>query len=195
MTLKEIRKRKQELKKKVIEARSEDELGAIKEELIALQEAEKLLEEKIEELSNTNDKNEKNDPALNEDLENTNEQEDEKEITNERKLIKTGNPSIEKRNINDLKILKKEDEKNMEEKNILETQEYRSAFLKRLQGKPLNEAEKRAMTTAKESVGAGIPTTLNRIEEKLRQTSALFNEIEVLNLPRIFIDTKRKCNK
>ena len=81
--------------------------------------------------------------------------------------------------------MKVEDNK-MDEKelNILETAEYRSAFLKRLQGKALTEEEKRAMTTAQESVGAGIPTTtLNRIEEKLRQTSALFNEVEVLNLP------------
>ena len=80
--------------------------------------------------------------------------------------------------------------------NILASAEYRSAFLKRLQGKALNEAEKRAMTTAVESVGAGIPTTLlNKIEEKLRQTSALFNEVEVLNLPRILKYTKGKCNK
>ena len=40
------------------------------------------------------------------------------------------------------------------------------------------------MTTAQNSVGASIPTTtLNKIEEKLRQTSALFNEVEVLNIP------------
>ena len=84
----------------------------------------------------------------------------------------------------------------MEENNILATPEYRSAFLKRLQGRPLNDEEKRAMTTAIESVGAGIPTTmLNKVEETLRQTSALFNQVEVLNLPRISFNTERECNK
>lgn len=68
--------------------------------------------------------------------------------------------------------------------DILASAEYRSAFLKRLQNKPLSEAEQRAMTTAQNSVGTGVPTTtLNRIDENLRQTSALYNEVEVLNIP------------
>ena len=67
---------------------------------------------------------------------------------------------------------------------ILDTPEYRSAYLKRLQGKELNEVEKRALTTAANSAGAAVPTTtLNRIIDKLRQTSALFPRITVSYVP------------
>lgn len=77
-----------------------------------------------------------------------------------------------------------EDKKEERSENPLASPEYRSAFLKKLQGKQLTEAEQRAMTTAANSVGAAIPTTtLNRIDEKLRQTSALYGEVDVLNIP------------
>ena len=107
----------------------------------------------------------------------------------ERNLLKGAIEGLEKRNINlsnakEIEKPKMEERKMEEEKNILETAEYRSAFLKKLQGKKLNEKEERAMTTAVSSVGAGIPTsTLNRIEEMLKQTSALYNQIDVLNIP------------
>lgn len=75
-------------------------------------------------------------------------------------------------------------EENREMENILATKEYRSAFLKKLMGKELNEAELRAMTTAANSVGSAVPTTtLNMIEEKLRQTSALYPHVTVLSIP------------
>lgn len=72
----------------------------------------------------------------------------------------------------------------MERDEILSTPEYRSGYLKRLQGKPLTEAEKRALTTAEGSAGAAVPTqTLNMIIDKLRQTSALFPLINVSYVP------------
>jgi len=72
----------------------------------------------------------------------------------------------------------------MERDEILSTPEYRSAYLKRLQGRPLNEAEQRALTTAQNSAGAAVPTqTLNLIVDKLRQTSALFPHITVSYVP------------
>ena len=110
--------------------------------------------------------------------------EDENPI-DERNLLKDAINNLEKRNINSINIEKRKTEEKAEEKeNILETEEYRSAFFKKLQGKELNEKEKRAMTTATTSVGAAIPTTtLNRIEENLRQTSALYNLVDVLNIP------------
>ena len=46
--------------------------------------------------------------------------------------------------------------------------EYRSAFLKRLQGKQLTEEEKRAMTTAQESVGTSIPSTKTLIPSAVK---------------------------
>jgi len=72
----------------------------------------------------------------------------------------------------------------MERDEILSTPEYRSAYLKRLQGKPLTEVEERALTTAAGSAGAAVPTqTLNMIIDKLRQTSALFSRINVSYVP------------
>lgn len=184
MTLKEIKKKKLELRSKIQEARTEGDLEAIKEELLALQEAEKLLEDKINDLENKDDESE--DEPNNEDEtqgSTPEDEENEENLINEKSLIKNQNKKFEKRKVETMKIIKKDEEKDMEEKNILETKEYRSAFLKRLQGKELNEEEKRAMTTAQSSVGSAIPTTtLNRIDEKLRQTSALYNEVEVLNI-------------
>ena len=181
MTLEEIKKKKLELRKRIQEVRTEGDLEDIKEELVALQEAEKLLEEKVNSLSEEGSEENKDSDKDDEETEN---EEDEKELVDEKSLIKNSPTKPEARKIENLKIIKKDEEKKMDEKNILETAEYRSAFLKRLQGKKLNDEEQRAMTTASESVGSAIPTTtLNRIEEKLRQTSALFNQVEVLNIP------------
>jgi HK97 family phage major capsid protein len=72
----------------------------------------------------------------------------------------------------------------MDRDAILATTEYRSAYLKRLQGKDLTETEQRALTTAANSAGAAVPTTtLNMIIDKLRQTSALFPRINVSYVP------------
>ena len=91
-----------------------------------------------------------------------------KTLTEERKTI---NDKIVKRqnlvnSIVDLpkeNIIKdfKEERKDMEltREDILASKEYRSSFFKTLQGKELNEAEKRAMTSAAASAGAAIPTT------------------------------------
>ncbi|SMO54977.1 phage major capsid protein [Melghirimyces algeriensis] len=71
----------------------------------------------------------------------------------------------------------------MERDEILSTPEYRSAYLKRLQGKLLNGVEERALTTDA-GAAAAVPTeTLNMIIDKLRQTSALFPRINVSYVP------------
>lgn len=157
MTLKELNEKKEELRKRLENAKPE-ELEEIRKEVEALKNVEV-------------------------------EEEEETEKIDERSLLKGAIESLEERNVNLLnaKVIekpKKEERKMEEEKNILETAEYRSAFLKKLQGKKLSEKEERAMTTATSSVGAAIPTsTLNRIEEMLRQTSALYNQVDVLNIP------------
>lgn len=72
----------------------------------------------------------------------------------------------------------------MERDAILAAPEYRSAYFKNLLGRPLNEQEQRALTTAANSAGAAVPTnTLNMIIDKLRQTSALFPRIRVSYIP------------
>lgn len=153
MTRKELEEKKKELRKR-LEKATEEELVEIRKEIEALKDVE------IEE---------------------------EKQI-DERNLLKGAIEDLENRNANlsNANIIKKpvKEERKVEEKNIFETEEYRSAFLKKLQGIKLNEKEERAMTTATSSGGAAIPTTtLNRIEEMLRQTSALYNLVDVLNIP------------
>lgn len=60
-----------------------------------------------------------------------------------------------------------------------ESKEYRRAYLLNLQGKPLS-VEERAVITA----SSVIPTeTINKIVEKLEQTSALYNRITVTEIP------------
>lgn len=77
----------------------------------------------------------------------------------------------------------REKEKMNEERNILKSAEYRSAFLKKLQGKKLTDAEERAMTSAANSVGAAIPTiTQDLVMEKLEQNAPLLNEIELMRV-------------
>ena len=77
----------------------------------------------------------------------------------------------------------KENKKMNEERNILASAEYRSAFLKQLQGKKLDEKEERAMTSAIESVGASIPTvTQDLVMEKLEQEAPLLQEIELMRV-------------
>ena len=78
----------------------------------------------------------------------------------------------------------KEDKKmENEERNILESAEFRSAYLKNLQGRKLSEEEERALTSATASAGAAVPTiTQNLIIEKLYDEAPLLKEIELLNV-------------
>ncbi|WP_213997285.1 phage major capsid protein [Tepidanaerobacter syntrophicus] len=67
--------------------------------------------------------------------------------------------------------------------NVFETQEYRNAFFKKLLGKPLNEAEERAYTSADASAGAVIPTqTANMIFEKMVKIAPMLNQITLLRV-------------
>ncbi len=72
----------------------------------------------------------------------------------------------------------------MTKEEVQASAEYRSGYLKRLQGKDLTDAEKRALTNASNSAGAAVPTqTLNSIIDKLRQSSVLFNRVAVSYVP------------
>jgi hypothetical protein len=66
---------------------------------------------------------------------------------------------------------------------VVETAEYRVAFLKNLQGKQLSEIEKRTLTTTSGATGAVPTTTLNLIIDKLRQVSVLFPRVSVSFVP------------
>lgn len=80
--------------------------------------------------------------------------------------------------------VRSQDFEKMERGELFGTPEYRSAYLKSLQGKQLSEVEQRALTTAVGSGGAAVPTTTyNLIIEKLRQTSVLFPMISDTYIP------------
>lgn len=117
-----------------------------------------------------------------------------KELTEERKAIQE---KIERRKeimanivsgegtiITDF-IPNKEERKfeNMTKEEILETPEYRSAFLKKLLGKPLTEAEERAYTSADNSAGAVIPTlTASELFDKMVAIAPMIDEITLLRV-------------
>jgi HK97 family phage major capsid protein len=71
----------------------------------------------------------------------------------------------------------------MERDEILSTPEYRSGYLKRLQGKDLTDVEKRVLTTGSGATAAVPTTTLNLVIDKMRQTSVLFSRVSVSYVP------------
>jgi HK97 family phage major capsid protein len=76
------------------------------------------------------------------------------------------------------------DFENMRPEDIRATEEYRSAFLKGLQNKPLTDLEKRANEMASTDVSGVIPTmTQERIFNKLKQYAPLMSEITLLQVP------------
>lgn len=67
--------------------------------------------------------------------------------------------------------------------DVRATKEYRSAFFKKLLGKPLNEVEERAYTSADGSAGAVIPTeTANRIFDKMVKVAPMLSQITLLRV-------------
>lgn len=73
---------------------------------------------------------------------------------------------------------------NMTAQEVRATEEYRSAFLKMLQGKSLAEVEKRAYEMASADVAGVIPTaTQNQIFNKLVESAPLLGEITLLQVP------------
>ena len=64
---------------------------------------------------------------------------------------------------------------------------YRSAWVKTLQGKPLDDAEKRAYSTASTSAGAAIPTNVaNDILRKMYEVSPIIQRCRILHVPGNF---------
>lgn len=78
---------------------------------------------------------------------------------------------------------RKEDNK-MEKRTFdLDTKEYRVAFLKKLQGKQLEEVEQRALTSSSTSAGAVVPTeTSEQIISKVSQYAPLLDEVTLLHV-------------
>ncbi|MBR0599043.1 phage major capsid protein [Sinanaerobacter chloroacetimidivorans] len=109
------------------------------------------------------------------------------EIEAELRSLDTEYANIEQRMklIDGIVVKKPEGDKSMETREFtIESAEYRSAFLNKLRGVELNEAEKRAFTTAVGSAEAVIPTiTQNKIVEVIKQHAPLLAEINLLQVP------------
>lgn len=75
---------------------------------------------------------------------------------------------------------------NMSRADLFETVEYRSAFFKKLQKKPLTEVETRAITSAANSGGAAIPTvTMTTILDRVRNTPGILSLITIEEIPSL----------
>ena len=67
---------------------------------------------------------------------------------------------------------------------VLESKDYRYAFIKTMQGKLLSETEKRAWSTVEESGGAVVPETIaDEIITKLRDIAPFIDRIKIYNIP------------
>jgi len=72
---------------------------------------------------------------------------------------------------------------NMSREEVLDSKEYRNAFLKRLLGKKLTEVEERAYSSASDSAGAVIPTqTASTLFDKMTKIAPMLNEITLLRV-------------
>jgi HK97 family phage major capsid protein len=72
---------------------------------------------------------------------------------------------------------------NMSREEVLDSKEYRNAFLKRLLGKKLTEVEERAYSSAHDSAGAVIPTqTASTLFDKMTKIAPMLNEITLLRV-------------
>lgn len=71
-----------------------------------------------------------------------------------------------------------------ESRNIADTPEYRSAWLKNMRNLELTAAEQRTITTADGSAGKAVPTTTrNKIIEKVHQYCPMLDKIDLLRVP------------
>lgn len=83
----------------------------------------------------------------------------------------------------DVKVIEERKvEKPMEFKGY-DSPEYRSAFLKSLQGNPLSETEKREFSLVPNTAGAVVPTqTANMIFDNMTKIAPMLNEIQLLRV-------------
>ena len=85
-----------------------------------------------------------------------------------------------------LDIIPKVDDKPKEERtreDVLASPEYRSAFFKSLQGKPLTDVEKREFTLVPNTAGAVVPTeTANMIFDTMTKIAPMLSEIQLLRV-------------
>ncbi len=106
----------------------------------------------------------------------------EKELRN----LDTEFSDIEKRMklVDGIKIDKPTEKRDIMDNNYTrDSKEYRSAFLKHIQGVKLNEVEQRAYSSVSDSAGAAIPTqTADQLISKIKQVAPILNEMTLLQV-------------
>ncbi len=110
--------------------------------------------------------------------------EDEKKDLERRKAIAEGiqTGTVQTRNIGNFTNNNAPEQRSIEE--IISTPEYRSAFLKKLLGRSLTEAEKRVYTLAPDTAGAAVPTqTYNKIFDQMTKIAPMLSNITLLRVP------------
>lgn len=125
--------------------------------------------------------------AIRSDIENKKEGIDLDAYEGELRSLNTEFSDIEKRmklmdNITIEKPNEKEN-KNMNNEFTRDSKEYRSAFLKHIQGAKLNEVEQRAYSAVADSAGAAIPTqTADQMITKIKKVAPILNEMTLLQV-------------
>lgn len=105
------------------------------------------------------------------------------ELEAEAKELRSKKEIAEKIQTGEVEVRKIEEPEVETMDNITATKEYRSAFFKRLLGKPLTEIEERAYTSADQSAYAVIPVeTANMIFEKMKKVAPMLNQITLLRV-------------
>lgn len=95
------------------------------------------------------------------------------------KRINAGEESVEEIKKEDVKEERKMDTR----EDLLKNDVYRRAFVKKMQGKELDEIEQRAYTSASDSGGAVIPTPVaDEIISKIKQTAPMLEKITLLRV-------------
>lgn len=155
LEIEQIKARKEELKKRLLEHRSqttEEEFRQIKAEKESLEKQIKEKEERREKIIADAEK---------EEIENRGEN-DNMIMNNELLHFKDS----------------------MDRAEVISTVEYRTAFFKNLQKRTLSDVEQRAMTSAANSGGAAIPTyTMKKIIGQLKESATLLGLINLQNIP------------
>ena len=105
------------------------------------------------------------------------------ELEAEAKELRSKKEIAEKIQTGEVEVRKIEEPEVETMDNITATKEYRSAFFKRLLGKPLTEVEERAYTSADQSAYAVIPVeTANMIFEKMVKVAPMLSQITLLRV-------------
>lgn len=110
--------------------------------------------------------------------------ESEKKDLEKRKAIAEGihAGTVQTRNIGNFTNNNAPEQRSIEE--IISTPEYRSAFLKKLLGRSLTEAEERVYTLSPDTAGAAVPTqTYNKIFDQMTKIAPMLSNITLLRVP------------